>query len=89
MDSSPYVPVSTHTKKLPSMHLVNTREQNERTFPTRQNLPTGKRRYWLEVSNRSGRKVRYGKEVDMGDVTLRFHQEGYPVDLGHRKVSRQ
>ena len=49
--------------------------------------------------SRSGWKVRYVKEVDANEVTLRFYQEiydeigdfievhhKYPVNLGHRKV---
>ena len=47
----------------------------------------------------SGWRVRYVKDVDSNEVTLRFYQEvydakgdlievhhKYPVDLGHRKV---
>lgn len=81
------------------MHLVGTREQNERKFPTWQDLPRGERRYWIDVPSRSGWRVRYVKEVGADEVTLRFYQEvydakgdlievhhKYPVDLGHRKV---
>jgi len=78
---------------------VSTREQNERKFPYWEDLPRGERRYWLDVTSRSGWKVRYVKEVDANQVTVRFYQEvynesgelvevhhKYPVDLGHRKV---
>jgi len=78
---------------------VSTREQNERKFQQWEDLPRGERRYWLDVASRSGWKVRYVKEVDANEVTIRFYQEvynemgklvevhhKYPVDLGHRKV---
>jgi len=78
---------------------VSTRPQNERKFEQWEDLPRGERRYWIDVSSRSGWKVRYVKEVDANEVTLRFYQEvyneigemievhhKYPVDLGHRKV---
>ena len=78
---------------------MSTKEQNERKFPTWQDLSGGGRRYWLDVIGRSGWRARYVKEVDIRDVTVRFYQEiydengqlvevhdKYPVDLGHRKV---
>lgn len=78
---------------------MSTREQNERKFQQWEDLPRGERRYWLDVASRSGWKVRYVKEVDANEVTIRFYQEvynemgklvevhhKYPVDLGHRKV---
>ncbi|MDF0644002.1 MAG: hypothetical protein P0111_08215 [Nitrospira sp.] len=78
---------------------MSTREQNERKFQHWEDLPDGQRRYWLDVSSRSGWKLRYLKEVDTKEVTTRFYQEvydeigqlvevhhKYPVDLGHRKV---
>jgi hypothetical protein len=78
---------------------VSTRQQNERKFTHWEDLPHGERRYWLDVASRSGWKVRYVKEVDTNEVTIRFYQEvyneigelvevhhKYPVDLGHRKV---
>lgn len=78
---------------------MSTREQNERKFQHWKDLPRGERRYWLDVSSRSGWKVRYVKEVDAHEETIRFYQEvfneigelvevhhKYPVDLGHRKV---
>lgn len=78
---------------------MSTRQQNERKFTHWEDLPHGERRYWLDVASRSGWKVRYVKEVDTNEVTIRFYQEvyneigelvevhhKYPVDLGHRKV---
>jgi hypothetical protein len=78
---------------------VSTREQNEKKFQQWEDLAGGERRYWLDVSSRSGWRVRYLKEVDSNEVTVRFYQEiyneigelvevhhKYPVDLGHRKV---
>lgn len=78
---------------------MSTREQNERKFQRWTDLPGEARRYWLDVASRSGWKVRYVKEVDAHEVTIRFYQEvyneigvlvevhhKYPVDLGHRKV---
>ena len=77
---------------------MGTRQQNERKFADWDDLPHGERRYWLDVASRSGWKVRYVKEVDANEVTVRFYQEiyneigelvevhhKYPVDLGHRK----
>ena len=76
------------------------RKQNERKFPNRVNLPSGGRRYWLEVKGRSGWFARYVKEVDAREKTIRFYQEiyskegvlveiheKYPVDKGHQKVN--
>lgn len=78
---------------------MSTRPHNERKFEHWEDWPRGERRYWLDVASRSGWKVRYVKEVDANEVTLRFYQEvyneigemievhhKYPVDLGHRKV---
>jgi hypothetical protein len=71
----------------------------ERKFGSWEELPSGGRRYWYEVTGRQGWKARYVKEVDAGEETLRFYQEiyddegelvevhhKYPVDTGHRKV---
>ena len=68
--------------------------------PNRENLPSGGRRYWLDVQGRQGWKARYVKEVDPDEVTVRFYQEiydgtgklvevhhKYPVDQGHQKVT--
>ncbi len=78
---------------------MSTQEQNERKFPSWQDLEGGGRRYWLDALSHSGWKARYVKEVDAREVTVRFYQEiydengqlvevhdKYPVDLGHRKV---
>jgi hypothetical protein len=78
---------------------VSTKEQNERKFPSWQDLTDGGRRYWLDVLGRSGWRARYVKEVDAREVTVHFYKEiydetgqlvevhdKYPVDLGDRKV---
>ena len=78
---------------------MSTRTQNERKFGRWDDLPGGGRRYWLEVSGSLGWRVRYCKEVDAHEATLRFWQEvydgngklvevheKYPVDKGHQKV---
>lgn len=76
------------------------RRQNEKKFGNWEELPDGGRRYWYEVSGRTGWKARYIKEVDNNENTLRFYQEiydgegklmevheKYPIDSGHQKVS--
>lgn len=81
------------------MRTVSTTEQNERKFPSWQELPSGGRRSWLDVLGRSGWRAWYAKEVDTREVTVRFYQEiddengqlvevhdKYPADLGHCKV---
>lgn len=78
---------------------MSTREQNERKFPNWEILETGGRRYWHDIQGRHGWKARYVKEVDAGEVTVRFYQEiydekgnlvevhhKYPIDHGHQKV---
>jgi len=78
---------------------MGTRTQNERKFGRWEDLPSGGRRYWLEVAGRQGWKARYIKEVDAREKTLRFWQEirdgngqlaeiheKYPADTGHRKA---
>jgi hypothetical protein len=75
------------------------RHQNEEKFGQWRELPGGGRCYWLEVPGHHGWQARYLKEVDAGEVTVRFWQEIYdemgrlievhqkfPVDDGHRKV---
>jgi hypothetical protein len=77
------------------------RAQNERKFGTWEELPSGGRRYWLDVLGRSGWRARYVKEVDADEVTVRFYQEvfdgdgrlrevhnKYPVDVGHQRIDR-
>ena len=78
---------------------MSARTQNEKKFSNWNDLPSGGRRYWLDVFGRAGWRARYLKEVDAQEVTLRFWQEiydeqsnlvevheKYPVDTGHRKV---
>ena len=78
---------------------MSTRDQNERKFTNWETLPTGGRRYWLDLLGRQGWKARYVKEVDANEVTVRFYQEiydetgklvevhkKYPIDRGHQKV---
>jgi hypothetical protein len=75
------------------------REQNERTFGTWEELATGGRRYMRDYKGRAGGRARYIKEVDVHEATTRFAQEIYdragrlvavhekfPVDLGHREL---
>ena len=75
------------------------REANERKFGQWLELAGGGRCYWLDVMGRFGWRARYLKEVDLGEVTVRFWQEIYdesgklveihekfPVDRGHRKA---
>ena len=76
------------------------RQQNERKYGTSSELPGGSRLYSYDVSGRSGWRVRYMKEVDAEELTVRFYQEvydaagtlrevhhKYPVDLGHQQVT--
>ena len=78
---------------------MSTRTQNEKKFGSWEELPGDGRRYWLDVSGRSGWVARYLKEVDAKETTLKFWQEiyddqrrlvevheKYPVDKGHQKV---
>lgn len=75
------------------------RQQNERKFGAWRELPAGGRLYSCEVEGRSGWRVRYVKEVDAEELTVRFYQEvydgfgklrevhhKYPVDLGHQQA---
>ena len=75
------------------------REQNERTFGSWEELPNGGRRYTREYVGRAGGRARYIKEVDAAETTIRFAQEIYnpdghivsvhekfPVDLGHKRI---
>lgn len=75
------------------------REQNERTFGSWQELPGGGRRYTREYAGRARGRARYIKEVDAAETTIRFAQEIYdregqlvsvhekfPVDLGHKRI---
>ena len=78
---------------------MNTRAQNEKKFGAWDELPSGGRRYRMDVTGRLGWRARYLKEVDAGEATVRFWQEVYadqgklveihekfPVDKGHQKV---
>ena len=78
---------------------MGTRAQNEKKFGRWEELPTGGRRYRLDVPGRLGWLARYLKEVDSLETTLRFWQEIYddagrlvethekfPVDKGHQKA---
>ena len=75
------------------------RQQNERTFGSWEELPGGGRRYTREYAGRAGGRARYIKEVDATEATVRFAQEIYdrdgylvsvhekfPVDLGHERI---
>ena len=75
------------------------REQNERTFGSWEELPGGGRRYTREYAGRASGRARYIKEVDAAETTVRFAQEIYdrdchlvsvhekfPVDLGHERM---
>ena len=53
------------------------REQNERKFPQWTDLPSGGRRYWIDVQGHYGWRARYIKEVDAAEQTVRFWQEIY------------
>lgn len=77
----------------------NRRSQNERKFENWEELPSGGRRYWLDVQGRSGWRARYVKEVDEKENTTAFRQETYdekgklaevhekfPADRGHVRV---
>jgi hypothetical protein len=78
---------------------MSTREQNERKFGQRSDLPDGGRSYWLEVQGHHGWRARYLKTVNAEERTVRFWQEIYnetgtlvevhvkfPMDEGHQKV---
>jgi hypothetical protein len=78
---------------------VGTRGQNERKFGQWEELPSGGRRYRLEILGRAGWRACYLKEVDATETTTRFWEELYdhtgrlveihekfPVDKGHQRV---
>jgi hypothetical protein len=50
------------------------RAQNERTFKHWEELQGGGRRYFREFAGRAGGRVRYVKEVDATEITIRFAQ---------------
>lgn len=78
------------------------RRENETKFGSWEDLPTGGRRYCLEVPGLHGWKARYVKEVDAEERTTRFLQkiydgdsrlveihEKFPVDKGHIRIERE
>ncbi|KXB09014.1 hypothetical protein AKJ60_01215 [candidate division MSBL1 archaeon SCGC-AAA385M11] len=78
------------------------RRQNEKKFGSWEDLPGGGRRYWFEVTSRSGWKARYVKEVEPEERTFKFYQEiyndrgelveiheKYPIDKGHKKLKEE
>jgi hypothetical protein len=56
---------------------MGSRSQNEKKFGAWVKLPTGGRRYRLEVRGRSGWRAVYLKDVDLTEKTVRFRQEIY------------
>jgi hypothetical protein len=84
------------------MGVERRRRANEKKFGDWRELPTGGRRYVLEVPGLHGWMARYVKEVDDAEQTLRFFQEvydehrqlveiheKYPIDKGHTRVERE
>jgi len=78
------------------------RIKNERKFSHWEKLPNGGRKYWYEITGKSGYKARYIKEVNKKEETVKFYQEIYdnngnlveihkkfPVDLGHQPIRRK
>lgn len=76
-----------------------TREQNEKDFPYWQDLPDGRRRYWVDKPGRVRGFARYIKIVNAQEMTQSFTQEvynehgqivarhqKYPVDTGHQNI---
>ena len=76
---------------------MSTRVQNENKFGQWDKLPSGGRRYRLDVPGKLGWLARYLKDLDANEVTVRFWQEIYddkgklvemhekfPVDKGHQ-----
>ena len=73
--------------------------KNERKYKNWEDLPTGGRRYRMEVVGRFGWISRYIKIVNASENTVQFYQEiynergkiveihkKYPKDKGHQKV---
>ena len=78
------------------------RVENERKFSYWKKLSNGGRKYWYEITGKSGYKARYVKEVNEKEETMKFYQEIYdnngnlieihkkfPVDLGHQPIRRK
>ena len=74
------------------------RKQNEKEYLNWSVTQTGGRIYWKEIesSDKSGKKARYEKEVDISEQTILFVQkifdrngnmieihEKFPIDKGH------
>jgi hypothetical protein len=79
---------------------VATRRQNERRYPSWEELPDGGRRYERIVLGVAGGYARYVKTVDRDETTLGIVQEiydragemiavhhKYPEDMGHRLIA--
>jgi len=77
------------------------RQENEKKFPSWEELQDGSRVYSFEIKGRMGWKAKYLKQVDENEVTLKFWQEiydesgilvevheKYPVDKGHKKMEK-
>lgn len=75
------------------------RKENERTYPSWEELPDGGRRYWREREGGDFGWCRYVKIVDEHEVTISFVQEiyddegnlieihqKYPIDTGHQNL---
>ena len=77
------------------------RKQNENKFEKWEETENGGRIYWFEVSGHRGWKAKYVKVVDKNETTLKFYQEiyssknelieiheKYPIDKGHKKITK-
>ena len=53
------------------------RIKNERNFSHWGKLPNGGRKYWYEITGKSGYKAHYIKEVNKKEETVKFYQEIY------------
>jgi hypothetical protein len=84
------------------MSIERNRRENEKKFGSWKDLPTGGRRYFLDVPGLHGWMARYVKELDSEEQTVRFLQEiyddnrrfveiheKYPIDKGHTKIERR
>ncbi len=78
---------------------MSSREQNERRFKQWDDLPGGRRRYWMDRRGASSGFQRMIKVVDSDEITLQVVQEiynddnvlierhqKYPIDTGHEKL---
>jgi hypothetical protein len=84
------------------MDLQSKRRINERKFKKWDDLPSGGRKYSLEVKGKHGGTAKYVKEVDANEETIKFYQEiynakgslveiheKYPEYRGHRVVEEE